>query len=120
MEASLSSARAMTAVAFLPPEFRKENARRIGPAGVVIAIAKWRLPALHAHEGPDLLGPLRSEIRIRTGRQAHILASVLVLGEEVPGAGLDLDRGDLVLPAGFAEPRLVDVARRAQAGEPCL
>ena len=49
-------------------------------------------PRRHAHEGVDLLVPVRSQRRIGAGSEPHGVAGEVVGGEEIPGAGLHLDR----------------------------
>jgi hypothetical protein len=71
----------------------------------------------HAHERVDLLGPLGAEILIGAGPQAHVVADVVLLGEEVPDAALHLDRDDLVLPVLLTERRLLLAGGRVVAGE---
>src|ERR1041384_859042 len=74
-------------------------------------------PRLDALEGADLLRPIRSEILVRAGLQPHSLAGKVLVAEEVPGAALHLDRGDLVLPARLAELRLLVAGRHPGAAQ---
>src|SRR5450830_82189 len=69
------------------------------------------------HERDDVFGPLRVERGIGTGAQPHHFAGIILVGIEVPGSRLDLERGDLVLPAIFAERRLIFCGRGRQALE---
>src|SRR5664280_211110 len=69
------------------------------------------------HERADVFGPLRVERGIGTGAQPHHFAGIVFVGIEVPGSRLDLERGDLVLPAILAERRLIFCGRGRQALE---
>src|SRR5262252_2374063 len=77
-------------------------------------------PRLDALEGADLSRPLRTEVLVRAGLQPHGLAGEVLVGEEVPGAALHLDRGDLVLPARLAELRLLLAGGHPGPGEVAL
>src|SRR5450759_2524237 len=79
--------------------------------------AIWRssLGGGGTHERADVFGPLRVERGIGTGAQPHHFAGIVLVGIEVPGSRLDLERGDLVLPAIFAERRLIFCGRGRQA-----
>src|ERR1017187_9365802 len=81
--------------------------------------AIWRssLGGGGTHERADVFGPLRVERGIGTGAQPHHFAGIVFVGIEVPGSRLDLERGDLVLPAILAERRLIFCGRGRQALE---
>ncbi len=76
--------------------------------------ASRRLDAL---ERADVLRPFRREVRVIAGIEAHGDAAVILVGIELPFAGLHLDRGDFVEPAGLAERGLAIRCRRGGAGE---
>src|SRR5450759_5722346 len=69
------------------------------------------------HERADVLVPLRVERGIGTGAQPHHFASIGLVGIEVPGSRLDLERCDLILPAILAERSLIFIDRGRQALE---
>src|ERR1017187_1685388 len=81
--------------------------------------AIWRssLGGGGTHERADVFVPLRVERRIGTGAQPHHFAGIGLVGIEVPGSRLDLERGDLVLPAILAERSLIFIDRGRQALE---
>src|SRR5690349_21168305 len=74
-------------------------------------------PPCHAHEGTDLLVPIRRQRRIGAGSEAHRVAAVVIVDEEVPRAGLDPDRGNGVLPAAVRQILLIIAGRSRSSGE---
>src|ERR1035441_6858556 len=97
----------------IPPAFAGEG------NSAVKTDAIWRssLGGGGTHERADVFGPLRVERGIGTGAQPHHFAGIVFVGIEVPGSRLDLERGDLVLPAILAERRLIFCGRGRQALE---
>lgn len=67
-----------------------------------------------------MLAPFGVKRAVRADAQPHHVAAVILVGIEVPGSRLDLQRGDLVLPASFAESLLALLDRRRQTLEVCF
>src|SRR6266852_3626373 len=72
---------------------------------------------LNAHEGADPLAPLRRQHRIGACGEADRFAAEVFLAEEIPGAGLHLERGYFIAPSGLRQIRLAVRGRRRDTGE---